>query len=85
MNPGRKDHVYIEKKDGERQYCQKRYLLWNMRDLLNILNGNEVAGSTADAETFNGRFEKALSFLLLYNFIRNQKQLIYNQNIPEGS
>ena len=85
VNPGRKDHVYIGKKDGERQYCQKRYLLWNMRDLLNILNGNEVAGSTTGAETFAGRFEKPLSFSLLYNFIRNQKQLIYNQNIPQGS
>ena len=30
VNPGRKDHVYIGKKDGERQYCQKRYLLWNI-------------------------------------------------------
>ena len=66
VNPGRKDHVYIGKKDGERQYCQKRYLLWNMRDLLNILNGNEVAGSTTGAETFPGRFEKPLSFSLLY-------------------
>ena len=85
VNPGRKDHVYICKKDGERQYCQKRYLLWNMRDLLNILNGNEVAGSTTGVETFVGRFEKPLSFSLLYNFIRNQIQLIYNQNIPQGS
>ena len=85
VSPGRKDHVYIGKKDGERQYCQKRYLLWNMRHLLNILNGNEVAGSTTVAETFVGRFEKPLSFSLLYNFIRNQKELICNQNIPQGS
>ena len=56
-----------------------------MRDLLTILNGNEVAGSTTGAETFVGRFEKPLPFSLLYNFIRNQKQLIYNQNIPQGS
>ena len=56
-----------------------------MRHLLNILNGNEVAGSTTVAETFVGRFEKPLSFSLLYNFIRNQKELICNQNIPQGS
>ena len=37
VNPERKVHVYIGKKDGEWQYCQKRYLLWNLRDLLNIL------------------------------------------------
>ena len=24
VNPGRKDHAYIGKKDGERQYCHKR-------------------------------------------------------------
>ena len=47
INPGRKDHVYIGKKDGEQQYCQKRYLLWNLRDLFNILYGNEVAGFTS--------------------------------------
>ena len=34
VNPGRIGHVYIEKKDGEQQYCQKRYLLWNLRDPL---------------------------------------------------
>ena len=84
LNSGRKDHVYIEKKDGERQYCQNRYLLWNLRDLLNILNGNEVAGSTAGVETFDDRFEKPLSFSLLYTFIRNRKQFHYKQNIPQG-
>ena len=47
VKPKRKDHVYIGKKDEELQYRQKRYLLWNLQDLLNILNGNEVAGSTA--------------------------------------
>ena len=85
VNPGRKDHVDIGKKDGERQYCPKRYLLWNLRDLLNILNENEVAGFTAGVETFIDRFEKPLPFLLLYTFIRNHKQLVYNQNIPQGS
>ena len=47
VKPKRKDHVYIGKKDEELQYRQKRYLLWNLQDLLNTLNGNEVAGSTA--------------------------------------
>jgi len=56
-----------------------------LRDLLNILNGNEVAGSTAGVETFFGKFEKPLSFSLLYNFVRNHKQFVYNQDIPQGS
>ena len=66
----------LGKKDGERQYCQKRYLLWNLQDLLNILNGKEVAGSTAGVETFVDWFEKPLSFSLLYTFIRNHKQFV---------
>ena len=33
VNPGRKDNVYVGKKDGERQYVQKRYLLWSLSEL----------------------------------------------------
>lgn len=32
VNSGRKDNVYIGKKDGEWKYCQKRYFLWNLQD-----------------------------------------------------
>lgn len=39
-NPGRKDNVYIGKIDGERVYKQKLYLLWNIRDILDIANGS---------------------------------------------
>ena len=38
MNPGKKDNVYVGKVDGKRRYEPKRYLLWLMRDILNILN-----------------------------------------------
>ena len=37
-NPGKKDHVYIEKIDDEKCYVQKRYLLLNLRDTSEILN-----------------------------------------------
>ena len=84
VNPGRKDHVYIRKKDRKRQYCQKEISCGICENFLNILNGNEVAGSTTGVETFVGRFEKPWSFSLLYNFIRNHQQFIYNQNIPQG-
>jgi len=41
ITPGRKDNVYIGKdSNGVKQYIQKRYLLWTLRDLLDILNGN---------------------------------------------
>ena len=72
-------------KRKETPILPKKYLLWNLRDLLNTLNGNEVAGSTMGVEAFVGRFKKPLSFSLLYNFIRNHKQFIYNQNIPQDS
>ena len=85
VNPGKKYHVYIGEKDGEQQYWQKRYLLWNLWDLLNILNRNEVAGSTVGVKTFVDRFGKPLSFSLLYTFIRKHKQFVHNQNIPQGS
>ena len=42
INPGKKDHVYVGKKDGVSQYTQKQYLLWTLRDILEILNGNEI-------------------------------------------
>ena len=40
--PGRKDHVYVGKIKGEKQYQQKRYLLWKLRDLHEIANGTTV-------------------------------------------
>ena len=33
MAPGKKDNVYKGKVDGEKQYEQKRFLLWPLRDL----------------------------------------------------
>ena len=38
MNPRKKDHVYVGRSNSERKYEQKRYLLWPLGDLLNILN-----------------------------------------------
>ena len=33
MNLGRKDHVYVVKRDGVKVYERKCYLLWKIRDL----------------------------------------------------
>ena len=38
-DPGRKDHVYAGKIDCERRYKQRLYLLLNLHDLLDIING----------------------------------------------
>ena len=40
MNPGKNENVYIGKLDGVKQYEQKRYFLWPLRDILDILNGS---------------------------------------------
>ena len=64
-NPGRKDNVYIGKKDGERHYKQRLYLLWNLRDILDIANGT---GKTEVGISFNQKFDKLLTFSQLYGF-----------------
>ena len=40
MNPGKNENVHIGKLDGVKQYEQKRYFLWSLRDILDILNGS---------------------------------------------
>ena len=76
-NPGRKDNVYIEKTDAERCYAQKRYLLWNLRDALEILNGQK--------ESFKVKFGEPLTFTKFYQFIKKKKQFIFQRDIPDTS
>ena len=83
MNPGRKDNVYIGKVNGERKYEQKRYLLWTIRDLLEIINGGN--GEAINGEIFREVFDCSLTFTQLYNYLKSKKQYIYNKYIPHGS
>ena len=73
-NPGRRDHVYTGKVNGEKQYVQKRYLLWSLCDALEIFNG--VAG-------FKDEFGLSLSLSRFYHFIKDKKQIILQKDIPE--
>ena len=59
MNPDKKDNVYVRKADGERRYEQKQYLLWPMRDIINILNMSDAEESYVQA------FNDKLSFRML--------------------
>ena len=79
INPGRKDNVYIGKVDGKRQYAQKMYLLWTLRDLNEMINGNKYI---TNEDSFEVRFGKRLSFSLMYNFLKEKKEYIYNKHIP---
>ena len=85
VNPGRKDNVYAGKKDGERQYVQKRYLLWSLKELLEILNGAKTDCGASSLETFGNKFGKDLTFSTLYNYVKSRIQLIFNRDIPHGS
>ena len=76
-NAGRKDNVYIGKTDGEWCYVQKRYLLWNLRDALEILNGQKGI--------FKEKFGEPLTFLNFYQFIKKKKQFIFQRDIPDTS
>ena len=84
MNPGRKDHVYVGKKDGVKVYEQKRYLLWKIPDLHEITNGGsfieEVGG-----DPFSNAFGRPLKFALLYDNLKLHKEFVFNRDIPQWS
>ena len=80
INPGRKDNVYIGKGNGIRKYFQKCYLLWKLRDLLSIINSEDIEG-TVVVETYRDSFGYELSFTSLYGFIKAHKQFVFNRDI----
>jgi len=84
INPGKKDNVYVGKVNGKSSFVQKQYLLWTLRDTLDIINGSELEGAPNETSFF-GRFSKVLSFGRLYNFFKVHKQYIWNRDIPESS
>ena len=65
-NPERKDDVYIGKLNGQKQFVQKRYLLWTLRDVLGIVNNKD--------DGFYVKFQCDLSFAVFYQFILNKKK-----------
>ena len=79
-NPGRKDHVYTGKFNGERKYKQRQYLLWPLRDILPITNSN-----TGSEESFEGKFGKEITFSQLYDYLKLQKKHSFNSVIPHTS
>ena len=79
-NPGRKDHVHIGKIDGESKYKQKQYLLWSLREIVSVANCNEAVD-----ESFESKFNKKLISSQLYDFLKIQKEYVYNINILHAS
>ena len=81
QTPGRKDNVFVEKENDQRKYLQKWYLLWNIRDLLEIANGR----GDIDDDSFQSKFNKKITFRQLYNFLKEHKEYKFNKNIPHES
>ena len=79
MNAGKKDNVYVGKVDGERRYKPKRYLLWPMRDILNILNMSDADESYVHA------FDDKLSIRMFHRFLSEHKQYIYSKRMPRNT
>lgn len=84
-NPGTKESVYIGKINGVSQFLQKQYLLWTLRDLLDIINGSDVSGIGVNDNSFAEKFDEKLSLSQLYSFLKAKKQFVWNKNIPEVS
>ena len=42
--PGKRDQVYMGKINDKKVYETKKYFLWTLNNLLDILNGSEVTG-----------------------------------------
>jgi len=84
ITPGRKDQVYVGIKDGEKQFRQKGYLRWSLRDLLEIINGNHHT-TLESTESFQQKFGYEISFSRFYEFLKGQKQYIFNHKIPQTS
>ena len=81
QTPGRKDNLYVGKEYGQRKYLQKRYLLWNIRDLLEIVNGR----GDIDDDSFQSKFNKKITFWQLYKFLKEHKEYKFNKNFPHES
>ena len=71
---GRRDPVYVGMDGGKREYKEKRYLLWKLRDLLEIINGSKIIISE-NFPSFTEAFEYEFSFRQMYNFLKMHKEV----------
>ena len=77
--PGRKDQVYIGKcQDGQCMYKPKHYLLWTLREILAMLNEELY-----NKNSIKSKFKEMLKFSSLYHIIKENKEIYYQQEIPQ--
>ena len=82
--PGRRDTIFVGMDHGKRQYKQKRYLLWKIRDLLGVINSSKVI-TNEQYVSFPEKFQRDLSFHQLHEFLKGHKELAWNGQIPQSS
>ena len=82
--PGKNNQRYVGKENGKSVFVPIKYLLWNIRDLLNIANGCSLANEI-DTYSFPKVFGKQLTFRQLYAFLKSRKELVFNRDIPQSS
>ena len=76
--PGRKDQVYVGKdENGKRMYKAKHYLLWTLREILN----HELCSENS----FKTKFNETLTFSTPYRFVKENKEIYYQHEIPQLS
>ena len=63
----------------------KRYLLWNLKDLHEIANGNPYLIEGSESMSFQDEFSERLQFNQLYDFIKKNKMYIFNMDITHSS
>ena len=72
----------LHRENGKKEYVQKRYLQWTIRELLGIVNGTiENEG----IPTFPESFQRELPFRQLYDFLKKHKQYKYCNQTPHES
>ena len=83
--PGRRDNVYQGKFNKVKKFFQKRYLLWTIRDIMDIINGSKTVQSDVPSDSFEAKFGKKVTFRQLYDLLKRHKQYVFNQKIPQWS
>ena len=69
---GKNNQRYVGKENDKSVFVPIKYLLWNIRDLLNIANGYSLANEIV-TDSFSKVFDKQLTFRQLYAFLRVEK------------
>ena len=58
--PGRRENVYIGVFNKVKKYAQKRYLLWKIRDIFNIINVSKIMENIARLRPMDPNLERKL-------------------------